>query len=185
MICVILSKVSGFLQDRWNRHVPKIRKNQTREPGLLDLTNFIEDEMNLVNGPLFSREAVGQFEDKRLKPHKPKQIQSYAIKKTSGNKNKETLKCPICEGQHGIEVRTTILEQAVEDRSKIIHKKRLCYGCLGGISKEHNAKSCSDRKQCKVCHDQQPTILLGTKIEIKKSKRGTNEVAATTPTPKS
>ena len=35
-----------------------------REPGLIDLTNFIEDEMVLVNDPLFSREAVGQYEEK-------------------------------------------------------------------------------------------------------------------------
>ena len=75
VICMILSKVPGFLQDRWNRHVHKIRKNHTREPGLLVLTDFIEDEINLVNDPLFSREAVGQYEDNPLKPHKPKKIQ--------------------------------------------------------------------------------------------------------------
>ena len=37
-----------------------------REPGLIDLTNFIEDEMVLVNDSLFSREAVGQYEEKPL-----------------------------------------------------------------------------------------------------------------------
>ena len=35
-----------------------------REPGLTHLTNFIEDEMVQVNNPLFSREAVGQYEEK-------------------------------------------------------------------------------------------------------------------------
>ena len=44
----------------------KIRKVQIREPGLIDLTNFIEDEMVLANDPLFSREAVGQYEEKPL-----------------------------------------------------------------------------------------------------------------------
>ena len=39
VICMILSKVPGFLQN-------KIRKNQTREPGLFNLTNFIEEEMS-------------------------------------------------------------------------------------------------------------------------------------------
>ena len=38
-----------------------------REPGLIDLTNFIEDKMVLVNDLLFSREAVGQYEEKPLK----------------------------------------------------------------------------------------------------------------------
>ena len=83
----------------------------TRERRLLDLTNFIEDEMTLVNNPLFSREAVRQFEGKSLKPHKPKNIQSYVIKEASGNKNTDTSKCPICEGEHDIEECTTILGQ--------------------------------------------------------------------------
>ena len=86
VICMILLKVPVFLQDRWNRHVHKIRKNQTREPGLLDLTNFTKDEMALVIDPLYSREAVGQYEDKPLKPHKPKKMQSYAIKETRKEK---------------------------------------------------------------------------------------------------
>ena len=83
---MILSKIPGFLQDRWNRHVHKIRKNQTRQPGLLDLTNFTKDEMALVIDPLYSREAVGQYEDKPLKPHKSKKMQSYAIKETRKEK---------------------------------------------------------------------------------------------------
>ena len=86
VICMILLKVPVFLQDRWNRHVHKIRKNQTRQPGLLDLTNFTKDEMALVIDPLYSREAVGQYEDKPLKPHKPKKMQSYAIKETRKEK---------------------------------------------------------------------------------------------------
>ena len=152
VICMILSKIPEFLQDKWNRNVHKIRKNHARETGLLNLTNFFEGEMTIVNDPLFSREAVGQYIDKPLKPHKPKKIQIYGIKETSGNRKTETSKCPICEGQHDIEECTTILGQDVEDRSKTIYKKRLCYGCLEGISKEYNAKSCSDRRQCKVCN---------------------------------
>ena len=34
-----------------------------REPGLTELTNFIEDKMVLVNDHLFSRGAVGQYEE--------------------------------------------------------------------------------------------------------------------------
>ena len=59
VICMILAKIPGYLQDSWNNNVQKIRKVQMREPGLINLTNFIEDEMVLVNDPLFSREAVG------------------------------------------------------------------------------------------------------------------------------
>ena len=76
------------------------------------------------------------------------------------------------------------MDQAVEDRSKTIYKKRLCYGCPGAISKEHNAKNCSSSRQRKLCNGRHPTILHGIKIKKKKSKRGTDEVAATPATPK-
>ena len=62
-----LHKIPGWLQDRWNEKLQKIRKVQMREPVLINLTNFIEDEMVLVNDTLFSREAVGQYEEKPLK----------------------------------------------------------------------------------------------------------------------
>ena len=132
---------TGLLQDRWNRYVRKIRKNQAREPGLLDLTNSVEDKMNIVHDPLFSGQAVGEYEGKPLKPHQPKKIQSYAIKETPAKEKRETSKCRICEGQHDTEQCSTILEQAFEDRSKTIYKKRLCYSCLEVISKEYKVKT--------------------------------------------
>ena len=65
LICMILSKVPGHLQDRWNRNALEIiKRTETRKPGLLDLTNFVEDEMILVNDPLFSKEAVRQYDEK-------------------------------------------------------------------------------------------------------------------------
>ena len=65
LICMILSKVPGHLQDRWNRNALEIvKRTETREPGLLDLTSFVEDEMILVNDPLFSKEAVCQYDEK-------------------------------------------------------------------------------------------------------------------------
>ena len=62
----------------------RIRRTETRKPGLLGLTNFIEDEMILVNDPLFSRPAVGQYDEKPLRPQKfqkHQKIQTYAVTK--------------------------------------------------------------------------------------------------------
>ena len=53
------------------------------------MTIFIDDEMTLVNDPLFSREAVEQYEDKPLKPHKPKKIQNYAVKENQETRNEK------------------------------------------------------------------------------------------------
>ena len=59
-------------------------------------------------------------------------------------------------------------------RQKQVYKKELCHGCLGNISKEHNAKSCANSRMCKVCIGRHPTVLHGLKIQ-KHKKKGNNE----------
>ena len=41
-----------------------LRRRDSREPTLIDLSNFVEDEMTLVNDQIFSREAVSQYYEK-------------------------------------------------------------------------------------------------------------------------
>ena len=129
-----------------------------RELGLIDLTNFTEDEMVLVNDPLFSREAVGQYEEKPLKQQSRStkhKFQTHVIKEAGDSGKRDKAKCPICD-EHDIEECQVFLSQTMEDRSKTLYKKKLCYGCLGNVSKEHNAKSCTNRRMCKVCSGRHP-----------------------------
>lgn len=131
--------------------------------------------MALVNGWLFFREAVGQYEDNHwdLKNQRKDRVM---LSRRHQETRLEKLQCLLCEGPHDIKDCTTIWEQAVEDRRKTIYKKLLCHGHPEGISKEHNAKSCSNRRKRKVYNGWSPIILHGIKIE---KKRGSSEVAAT------
>ena len=63
-ICVILAKLALHLQDRWNRNTLLLRRMDSRQRTLIDLSNFVEDEMTLVNDPLSSREAGSQYLEK-------------------------------------------------------------------------------------------------------------------------
>ena len=63
MICMILTKLPLHLQDRWNRST-LLRRKDSREPTLIDLANFVEDEMTLVNDPFYSMEAISQYLEK-------------------------------------------------------------------------------------------------------------------------
>ena len=42
MLCMLISKLSGGLMDRWNRTEQAIRRKQGREPDLQDLIQFVE-----------------------------------------------------------------------------------------------------------------------------------------------
>ena len=103
VICMILAKIPGYLQDRWNRNVQKIRKVQMREPGLIDLTNFIDDEMVLVNDPLFSREAVSQYEEKSLTQQSRStkhKFQTHVIKEIGDSAKRDMEERPHLQSKH-------------------------------------------------------------------------------------
>ena len=130
------SKVPGHLQDIWNRNALRIRRTETREPGLLDLINFIDNKMILVNEPLFSREVVGQYDEKPPRPQKfqkHQKIHTYAITKDAVDEREvtqaQTGNCLVRQkGHHDQKDCPTLLNQPGQDRSKTVFKKKLCYG---------------------------------------------------------
>ena len=80
IICMILYKLPVHLQDRWNRNTLKMRRMHSREPRLFDLANFVEDEMTLVSDPLYSRDAVSQYTEKKQKFIKSKRFTVNTVK---------------------------------------------------------------------------------------------------------
>ena len=50
---------------------------------------------------------------------------------------------------------------SVDERSKMLRRKRLCYGCYLPVSAEHAAKTCKKRRVCKLCTMKHPTGLYG------------------------
>ena len=115
IICMILAKLPLHLQDRWNRNTLLLRRRDSREPTLIDLANFVEDEMTLVNDPLYSREAVSQYLEKgptrqgqrgdRRKFHTMATKTDNSSESTQkGNKTSNERTCPVCGEKHDTEV---------------------------------------------------------------------------------
>ena len=67
----------------------------------------------------------------------------------------------MCGERHDIEDGKYYLQQTPEERSKLVFKKKLCYGCFQEIKKDRNAKNCSKRRLCKVYNGKHPTTLQG------------------------
>ena len=51
----------------------------------------------------------------------------------------------------------------IEDRSKLLAKNKLCYGCYVRISSDHNTRSCKQRRVCTICKEKHPTGFHGYK----------------------
>ena len=69
--------------------------------------------------------------------------------------------CPMCNKNHDIKDCTYYLQQTMEERSKFLFKHKTCYGCLKTVTKEHNARTCSGRRSCKVCDGKYVTTFHG------------------------
>jgi hypothetical protein len=61
MLCTLVAELPGGLIDSWNRKALGIRRKHSRESSLKDFLVLVDDECDLVNGPLFSGEALKDY----------------------------------------------------------------------------------------------------------------------------
>ena len=77
--CILLSKIPGSTRDKWYRNVLAIRKRHKREPDVTDFICFVNDETLIVSDPIFSKEAVEQYSDKKPNSRRTK-FSSFSTK---------------------------------------------------------------------------------------------------------
>ena len=49
------------------------------------------------------------------------------------------------------------MEKSPKERTKILAKGKLCFGCYQPMTENHNAKSCKQRLVCRLCFELHPT----------------------------
>ena len=86
---------------------------------------------------------------------------------------KSSLKCQFCDGNHDLDDCQFYDELSVEDRSSFL-KNKLCYGCCREITSAHTARTCNNRRVCKVCQGKHPSGLHGYKTKRKKTDNDTD-----------
>ena len=125
-----------------------IRAKHSRKPELKDLLNYVDKETNSVSDPLFSKEALEQYLDKRDVKVDKRRVRSYAIrsKKESKNKpDKDTIgkdKYVMCGACHDLDDCSLFMSHPVEDWCKVLFRNKLCYACYRCILKDHSARNC-------------------------------------------
>ena len=62
---MLLSKLPGNLRDKWARLVMKVTNKKQREATLCEFIDFVSEKTMLMNYPLFSKEAMEQYNEKR------------------------------------------------------------------------------------------------------------------------
>ena len=77
-------------------------------------------------------------------------------------------------------MKAVVLKIAVYSRIKHLRReakyygRKSCYGCYSPVSQDHNAKTCKQRRTCKICKQFRPTGLQGY-LPKKKRPKVTND----------
>ena len=90
-------------------------------------------------------------------------------------------KCVFSDGSHDLDDCQFCTEIPVEERSKFLKENKLCYGCCEEISSQHTARSCKNRRTCKICKEEHPTGLHGFTFK-RKNKSNNNGTDSNDPT---
>ena len=166
LLQLLQSKLPTYMQDRWNRRAYKARSKLKREPSLDDFIDLVSKETVLLDDPLYSREAI--FDLTR---------NSYERSKFKANTVKLD-QCICCtQTAHDLEKCQKYLRMDVTDRKEFIFRNRLCFSCLKPTNQSHNAKTCTDKRQCAVCKQYHPTTLHKFKLITPPPTRATTTVS--------
>ena len=114
IMCLLLSKIPGGTRDKWSRRFLEIRRKQGKEPELTDFIEIFNAENLIVNDPVFSKEAVEQYIDKKTKLRR-------AATHVSGSKEKFVdlavrSPCINCGENHQLDGCLKFMDMTLKDR---------------------------------------------------------------------
>ena len=80
VICMLLSKLSEVIRDKWVRVVINVRRKKEREAILRHFIGFIKEETDLENNPVFLKGVIDQYQEKKSpKMNSKKRLSSYKV----------------------------------------------------------------------------------------------------------
>ena len=151
LIRILILKLHTTYQERWNRVADKTRRKKRCEPNFDNFVEFVSEEKSVLCNPTYSRTALLETNLK---------VNSVHFDDSATQVTTITL-CSSCAGDHDIEDCEAYINLSLDDRHKHIFSQRLCFGCLQAMEPGHTAKTCEDKRTCKVCNELHPTTLHG------------------------
>ena len=141
----IVLKLPLYLQNKWRDTVGRLRNRSIdRSVTFHDLAQFVKNEASSVNGPVFSKEALGQ--------RKPKPNATVFATNVPWN----AIQCYMCKQDHDIEQCKEFLAMTLSARRMYLQQNRRCFACFGH---NHLSKDCRKKRQCKTCGRKHATSL--------------------------
>ena len=161
---LIVSKLPGFLQERWARTADSILYDSRGVLTFGKLVTFLERETRIKRNPVFGKTVVSS--DVKTASQK-KSISAATVSKpsmtissgvTAVSQNVTTLKnvCLFYGFSHSFKVCRKLRKVMHKEKIAFLMKHKLCFGCLGG---DHMKSQCTQKATCDACKGSHPTLL--------------------------
>ena len=156
---------------RWCRQAHDVLKKTERTVSFHDLVEFVREEADLANDPVFSPEALKGDRDKvpdRSQVKRSQGANSFVSfssrtppsesrgRSNAEQKPKQQSSCIFCGGNHLPHKCGELSRKSIDERLALVRSKGLCFGCL---KRGHQSKNCRARLNCEKCGKQHPTPL--------------------------
>ena len=164
MIKTVLSKVHNCIQARWARKALDVRKNRSRDVNFDDLVKFMEREAEVLSDPAYSRDALAD-------------VNTLKSNSTLIDPKVSFPACCLCSSPHDIEDCEEFLKKDVDQRHKTVFRENLCFSCLRPVGGDHISKTCIEKRKCRVCNGDHPTILHGGRVVNSNHTNVKNEIS--------
>ena len=162
---LIVSKLPGYLQDRWARVADKILYHEGNLVTFNKLVEFLESENRIRLNPVFGK-AVSSSPDRNkggASNQNRKVTSARTVAKTTSDKTKAThavsvseYLCMFCELPHSFITCRKFRKILHKEKIFFLMKHRLCFDCLG---RDHMRSQCCLRATCEVCKGAHSTLL--------------------------
>ena len=181
----IVTKLPGYLQNKWRDHASRLRRNEQRVANFNDLTCFVESASESANDPVFGKFALnkctqsglpsGRAPSKGTHDNKAKSSNFAVAVNESSHHTRSTTEsqtnsqpvpykglCYYCHKSHDIDYCPDFNKLSIEDKRSYIKDKKMCFACYG---QNHISKGCLRKRTCRVCGKNHPTSLHMTNFQ--------------------
>ena len=105
-----------------------------KEPYFSDLIHFVDDEETLANNPLFSKDALSGYVERKEASSKRRQLKTYLV--TAKEKNGESKDvCYLCHNNHDLHRCQEYMKKSMEEKIKFLFRKKLLWMLYANINR--------------------------------------------------
>ena len=160
-IMKVVYKLPYKMRESWRRRCADIT-NRYHNVYFKDLIEFIKHELSIIKQPVFgslqqSSPAVSVSNKNNFDKNKNHRVlTSKSDHPVANTPLINEFKCEYCAASHNLKECSSFSTLKMDEKSKVIKSKGLCFGCL---QKGHRSKFCKDRLTCDICTKKHPTFF--------------------------